>query len=67
MIYKGYIYHLAEVKDFIYETTIIELVPVVNKFPEVFQKNIPRVPLERDIDFEIDLLPDTQTISIPPY
>ncbi|KAH0669817.1 hypothetical protein KY285_023963 [Solanum tuberosum] len=41
----------------------IKLVPVVNEFPE----DLHRVPPERKIDFEIDLLLDTQPISIPPY
>ena len=33
----------------------------------MFPKDLSRVPPEREIDFEIDLLPDTQPISIPPY
>ncbi|WMV50937.1 hypothetical protein MTR67_044322 [Solanum verrucosum] len=36
-------------------------------FPEVFPEDLPGVPPEREIDFGIDLLPDTQPISIPPY
>ncbi|KAH0781192.1 hypothetical protein KY290_000790 [Solanum tuberosum] len=44
-----------------------ESVPVVNDFPEVFPEDLPRVPPEREIDFGIDLLPDTQPIYIPPY
>ena len=33
----------------------------------MFPEDLPRVPREREIDFGIDLLPDTQPISIPPY
>ena len=33
----------------------------------MFPKDIPRVPPEREIDFGIDILPDTQPIDIPPY
>ncbi|WMV43384.1 hypothetical protein MTR67_036769 [Solanum verrucosum] len=40
---------------------------VVNEFPEVFPEDLPGVPPEREINFGIDLLPDTQPISIPPY
>ncbi|XP_070032197.1 uncharacterized protein [Nicotiana tomentosiformis] len=32
-----------------------------------FLDELPRIPLEREIDFSIDLLPRTQSISIPPY
>ncbi|KAH0678949.1 hypothetical protein KY284_020034 [Solanum tuberosum] len=41
--------------------------PVVNEFPKVFPEDLPGVPLEREIDFVKDLLPDTQPILIPPY
>jgi len=33
----------------------------------VFPEGISGVPPKREIDFRIDLLPDTQPISIPPY
>ena len=36
-------------------------------FQKCFQEDLPGVPLGREIHFEIDLLPDTQSISIPPY
>ena len=34
---------------------------------EVFPNDLPRISLEREIDFCIDFLPDTNPISIPPY
>ena len=67
MISKGYLYHLVRVKDFSSESPTLESVPVVSEFPEVFPEDLPGVPPEREIDFGIDLLPDTQPISIPPY
>ena len=67
MISKGYLYHLVSVKDSSLETPSLELVPEVCEFPEVFPKDLLGVPPEREIDFGIDLLPDTQPISIPPY
>ena len=67
MISKGYLYHLVRVKDSSLKTPTLESVPVVCEFPKVFPKDIPRVPPEREIDFGIDILPDTQTISVPPY
>ncbi|XP_060182450.1 uncharacterized protein LOC132612133 [Lycium barbarum] len=67
MISKGYIYHLVRVKDSDAQTPTLQSVPVVNEFPEVFPEDLPGVPPDREIEFGIDLLPDTQPISIPPY
>jgi len=39
----------------------------VNAFIDVFPEELPGLPPEREVDFGIDLLPDTQPISIPPY
>ena len=55
------------VKDSSLETPTFESVPIVCEFQEVFPKDLPRVPPEREIDFGIDLLPNTQPISISPY
>ena len=59
MISKGYLDHLVRVKDSSLETPTFESVPVVCEFQEVFPKDLSRVPTEREIDFEIDLLLDT--------
>jgi len=67
MISKGCIYHIVRVIDVESETPSLESVPVVNEFPKVFPNDLPDIPPEREIDFGIDLLPDTQPISIPPY
>ncbi|WMV55020.1 hypothetical protein MTR67_048405 [Solanum verrucosum] len=40
---------------------------VVREFPEAFPDDLPGVPPEREIDFGIDILPDTCPISLPPY
>ena len=47
--------------------TSLESVSIVNEFPDVFPKDLPGIPPEREIDFGIDLLPNTNPISIPPY
>ena len=67
MISKGYLYHLLWVKDSSSETPTLESVPVVCEFPELFQEDLPGVPPEREIDFGIDILPNTQPIYIPLY
>ncbi|XP_075076642.1 uncharacterized protein LOC142163271 [Nicotiana tabacum] len=63
MILKGYIYHLVRVHDMEVKSPTLQSVPVVNEFPD----ELPGLPPEREIDFAIDMLPDTQPISTPPY
>ncbi|KAH0727836.1 hypothetical protein KY290_003558 [Solanum tuberosum] len=67
MISKGCIYHIVRVKDVESETPSLESVPVVSEFPKVFSDDFYSIPPEREIDFGIDLMSDTQLISIPPY
>ncbi|WMV55140.1 hypothetical protein MTR67_048525 [Solanum verrucosum] len=67
MISKGCIYHLVRVRDTNSKTPTLESIPIVNEFPEVFPDDLLGVPLGREIDFGIDLLLDTQPISVPPY
>ncbi|XP_075096366.1 uncharacterized protein LOC142174466 [Nicotiana tabacum] len=67
MIKKGCIFHLVRVEDTTSEVSVPESVPVVNEFIEVFSDELPGIPPDREIDFGIDVLPDTQQISIPPY
>ncbi|XP_070034374.1 uncharacterized protein [Nicotiana tomentosiformis] len=67
MISKRYIYHLVRVRDEDAKIPILQSVPIVNEFPEVFSEDLPEVPYDREIDFGIDLLLDTKSISIPPY
>ncbi len=40
---------------------------MVSEFPNIFPKELPGLPPEREIDFKIDLVPGTISISIPPY
>ncbi|WMV25597.1 hypothetical protein MTR67_018982 [Solanum verrucosum] len=54
----------VRVRDVDSETPTLESVPVVNEFPKVFPNELPDIPLEREIDFDIELLPDTQPIYI---
>ncbi|XP_070049937.1 uncharacterized protein [Nicotiana tomentosiformis] len=67
MINKGCIYHLVRVTDTDAEAPTLESVPVVNEFPEVFPDELPGILQDREIDFGIDVMPDMQPISIPPY
>jgi len=67
MISKGCIYHIIWVRDTDSKTTTLEFVPIINKFSEVFLDDLHVIPRKREIDFDIDLLPHTQTIYIHPY
>ncbi|XP_070054641.1 uncharacterized protein [Nicotiana tomentosiformis] len=63
MINKGCIYHLVRVTDTDTEAPILESVPVVNEFSEIFPDEILGIPPNR----YIDVMPDMQPISISPY
>ena len=41
--------------------------PIINEFEDVFLEELPRLPPEREIEFEIELLPGIATISQAPY
>ena len=49
------------------DTPMLESIPVVSEFSKVFPTDLPGLPLDRDIDFCIDVEPGTRPISIPPY
>lgn len=63
MVEKGCDTYLAYLIDISIDTPTVESVPVVRNFPNVFPADFPGMPPDRDID----LLPGTQPISIPPY
>lgn len=63
VISNGCLYHLVCVKDSNSDGPSLDSIWVVNEFPKVF----PDVPLDRKIEFGIDLVLDTHPIFIPPY
>ena len=60
-------YHLLQINDLSVEVRLLQSVPIVEEFRDVFRDDLLRVPSERGIDFGIDNIPDTRPISIPPY
>lgn len=46
---------------------VVKNVPIVHKFSDVFPKELPRLPPEKEIEFCIDIVPGTNLISMPPY
>ncbi|XP_070013170.1 uncharacterized protein [Nicotiana sylvestris] len=49
------------------EIPTLQSIPIVKEYADVFPDELPGIPPEREIDFDIDFLPGTQSISIPPY
>ena len=42
-------------------------IPVVREFPDVFLKELPGIPLEREVDLAIEIVPGTVPMSRAPY
>ncbi|KAF3662415.1 cysteine-rich polycomb-like family protein [Capsicum annuum] len=57
---------VVTVKDSNSEGPSLQSVPMVCEFPKVFLDDLLGVSPDRENDFEIDLLPNTHPISIPP-
>ncbi|KAA3477459.1 Retrotransposon protein [Gossypium australe] len=66
-IRKGYDAYLAYVLDNKVFELKIKSVPVVCEFLDVFPQELPRLPPAREVEFSIDLVPGTTSISIAPY
>ena len=67
LVRHGCAAYLAYVVDTTVEGPRLEDVPVVQEFLDVFPEELPGLPPVREFDFEIDLVPGTNPISIPPY
>ena len=52
---KGLLCHLVSVNDLNHDIPSIDLVPVVNKFLDMFPEDLPGVPPLQEIDFGNDL------------
>ena len=67
MLRKGFRGYLAYVVEIGKKGTLVDEIPVVREFPDVFPDDITGLPPEREVDFTIDLIPGTEPVSIPPY
>ena len=45
----------------------VEKIPIVREFPDVFPKELLGIPLEREVDLSIEIVPGTTPISRAPY
>ena len=67
MLRKGCQSHLAYVVEIWKKGTLVDEIPLVREFPDVFPYDIIGLPPDRVVKFTIDLIPGTEPISIPPY
>ncbi|MCI64002.1 cellular nucleic acid-binding protein, partial [Trifolium medium] len=49
------------------EKSEVDALPVVCEFADVFPDDILDLPTEREVEFSIDVVPDTSPISMAPY
>ena len=63
LLHKGCEAYLAHVIDKSSTGVTIESVPVVCEYPD----DLPGLPPDRELEFEIELLTGSAPISIPPY
>ena len=54
--YQGYLAYVVKVRE---DDVRLEDIPVVREFSDVFPDDLPRLPPEREIDFQIELAPGT--------
>ena len=45
----------------------LENIPMIREFPDVFPKELPGVPPEREVDLSIKVVQETTPISRAPY
>ena len=62
--YQGYLDYVIAVTD---SGSRLEYILVVREFPDVFPEDLLSIPLDREIDFQIELAPGTEPISKAPY
>ncbi|KAJ9131035.1 hypothetical protein P3X46_033839, partial [Hevea brasiliensis] len=67
MIRKGCEAYLAHVIDTQVGSPALRDIPIVCDFPDVFPDELPGLPPEREVQFEIDVMPGVEQISITPY
>ena len=64
---KGCETFLAMVLDSKRGQVDVEKIPVVRDFPDVFPEELPSIPLEREVDLAIEIVPGTVPMSRAPY
>ena len=66
-IRKGYEAFLAMILDSKRGQVDVEKIPIVREFPDVFPEELPGIPLKREVDLSIEIVPGTAPVSRAPY
>ena len=66
-IRKGYEAFFALILDSKRGQVDVEKISVVKEFPDVFPEELPGIPLEREVDLSIEIVPRTAPMSRAPY
>ncbi|XP_071704951.1 uncharacterized protein [Rutidosis leptorrhynchoides] len=66
-IRKGYLAMLVHVSKTESEGKKLEDVPIVREFLDVFPDELPGLPPQRDVEFQIDLVPGAALVARAPY
>ncbi|XP_059623101.1 uncharacterized protein LOC132266264 [Cornus florida] len=61
---QGYLAYIVDIEN---KEVKLEDVPVVREFTDVFPEELSGLPVDRKVDFTIELVPGTTQISIAPY
>ena len=67
LLHKGCEANLAHVVDKSTLEVVLDSVPVVREFFDVFPEDLSTLPLDRELEFGIELLSCSAPVSIPPY
>ena len=67
MVQKGCEAYLAYVIETEKARPSVSNIPTVSDFPDVFPKELPGLPPQREIKFSIDVVPGSTPASITPY
>ncbi|KAK8991159.1 hypothetical protein V6N11_062183 [Hibiscus sabdariffa] len=67
MIRKGYEVFLAIILNTKGSLSQIEEIQTVREFPDVFPEELPGLPPDRDVEFEIETYPGLAPVSMAPY
>ncbi|GKA52883.1 reverse transcriptase domain-containing protein [Tanacetum coccineum] len=66
-ISRGCQVFIAQVMEKKSDERRLEDIPVVREFPKVFPKDLPGLPLVRQVEFQIDLIPGAAPVARAPY
>ncbi|KAL5767547.1 hypothetical protein ACOSQ2_014330 [Xanthoceras sorbifolium] len=61
---QGYLVYAVEMRG---SETRLEDIPIIREFSDVFPEDLPRLPPDREVEFQIELTPGTEPISKAPY